>query len=39
MNVQPTLTARPGLPVRIIVARDLVLRPYQPLILQRGALR
>ena len=30
MNIQPTLTARPGLPVRIIVNRDLVLRPYQP---------
>ncbi|MCO7486942.1 TrbI/VirB10 family protein [Stenotrophomonas maltophilia] len=37
MNVQPTLTARPGLPVRIIVSRDLVLRPYQPLFLNRGA--
>ena len=36
MNVQPTLTARPGLPVRIIASRDLVLRPYQPLFLQRG---
>jgi hypothetical protein len=31
MNIQPTLTERPGLPVRIIVNRDLVLRPYQPL--------
>ena len=28
MNIQPTLTSRPGLPVRIIVNRDLVLRPY-----------
>src|SRR3546814_17916311 len=37
MNIQPTLTARPGLPVRIIVNRDLVLRPYQPLFFQRGA--
>lgn len=37
MNVQPTLTARPGLPVRIIVSRDLVLRPYQPLFFNRGA--
>src|SRR3546814_1728458 len=26
MNIQPTLTERPGLPVRIIVNRDLVLR-------------
>jgi type IV secretion system protein VirB10 len=39
MNVQPTLTARPGLPVRIIVARDLVLRPYQPMFFHRGAMR
>ncbi len=38
MNVQPTLTARPGLPVRIIASRDLVLRPYQPLFLQRGGM-
>ena len=37
MNIQPTLTARPGLPVRIIVNRDLVLRPYQPLLFNRGA--
>ncbi|STU94377.1 protein TraF [Klebsiella pneumoniae] len=37
MNVQPTLTARPGLPVRVIVGRDLVLRPYQPLFFNRGA--
>jgi type IV secretion system protein VirB10 len=35
MNIQPTLTERPGLPVRIIVNRDLVLRPYQPLFYQR----
>jgi len=39
MNIQPTLTARPGLPVRVIVARDLVLRPYQPLFYQRGGMR
>ncbi|MGE4438881.1 TrbI/VirB10 family protein [Achromobacter sp.] len=39
MNIQPTLTERPGLPVRIIVNRDLVLRPYQPLFLQRGDMR
>lgn len=37
LNIQPTLTSRPGLPVRIIVARDLVLRPYQPLFFNRGA--
>jgi type IV secretory pathway VirB10-like protein len=29
LNVQPTLTDRPGLPVRIIVDRDLVLEPYR----------
>ncbi|MBH2534051.1 TrbI/VirB10 family protein [Serratia marcescens] len=37
MNIQPTLTSRPGLPVRIIVNRDLVLRPYQPLSFNQGA--
>ncbi len=36
MNIQPTLTERPCLPVRIIVNRDLVLRPYQPLFFNRG---
>ncbi|WP_457790676.1 TrbI/VirB10 family protein [Pseudomonas sp. PL-6] len=30
LDIQPTLTQRPGLPVRVIVNRDLVLRPYQP---------
>jgi type IV secretion system protein TrbI len=29
LNVQPTLTIRPGFPVRVIVNRDLVLTPYQ----------
>ncbi len=28
LNVQPTLTIRPGFPVRVIVNRDLVLEPY-----------
>ena len=37
MNIQPTLTSRPGLPVRIIVNRDLVLQPYQPMFFNRGA--
>ena len=36
MNIQPTLSARPGLPVRLIVSRDLALRPYQPMFYQRG---
>ncbi|SDM59828.1 type IV secretion system protein VirB10 [Oryzisolibacter propanilivorax] len=39
MNIQPTLTERPGLPVRIIVNRDLALRPYQQLFLKKGAIR
>ncbi|HBO3715203.1 TPA: TrbI/VirB10 family protein [Pseudomonas aeruginosa] len=39
LNIQPTLTERPGLPVRIIVNRDLVLRPYQPLFVNRGTSR
>jgi type IV secretion system protein VirB10 len=39
LNIQPTLTERPGLPVRIIVNRDLVLRPYQPLFFNRGSSR
>jgi type IV secretion system protein TrbI len=28
LSVQPTLTVRPGFPVRVIVNRDLVLAPY-----------
>jgi type IV secretory pathway VirB10-like protein len=28
LNIQPTLTIRPGFPVRVIVMRDLVLAPY-----------
>ncbi|ARK41546.1 TrbI/VirB10 family protein [Burkholderia pseudomallei] len=39
LNIQPTLTERLGLPVRIIVNRDLVLRPYQPLFFNRGTSR
>jgi hypothetical protein len=29
LNIQPTLTVRPGFPVRVIVNRDLVLDPYK----------
>jgi type IV secretion system protein VirB10 len=29
LNVQPTLTIRPGFPVRVVVNRDLVLEPYK----------
>ncbi len=36
LNLQPALTARPGLAVRVIVNRDLVLRPYQPLFVNGG---
>jgi len=39
LNIQPTLAIRPGLPVRIIVNRDLVLRPYQPLFFNQGGAR
>ncbi|SDI25680.1 type IV secretion system protein VirB10 [Bradyrhizobium sp. Rc2d] len=28
LNVQPTLTVRPGFPVRVVVNRDLILAPY-----------
>jgi len=29
LNVQPTITVRPGFPVRVIVNKDLILRPFQ----------
>jgi len=29
LNIQPTLTVRPGFPVRVIVSRDLVLEPFR----------
>jgi type IV secretion system protein VirB10 len=29
LGVQPSITVRPGWPVRVIVTRDLVLRPYE----------
>jgi type IV secretory pathway VirB10-like protein len=28
LNIQPTITVRPGWPLRVMVNRDLVLRPY-----------
>jgi type IV secretion system protein TrbI len=28
LNIQPTLTIRPGFPVRVIGTRDLLLAPY-----------
>jgi type IV secretory pathway VirB10-like protein len=29
LNIQPTLTIRPGFPVRVIINRDLILEPYK----------
>ena len=29
LNIQPTVTVRPGWPLNVIVSKDLVLRPYQ----------
>jgi type IV secretory pathway VirB10-like protein len=29
LNIQPTITIRPGFPVRVMVAHDLVLEPYR----------
>lgn len=29
LNIQPTITIRPGWPLRIVVQRDIVLRPYK----------
>lgn len=39
LQIQPTLTIRPGMPIRIVANRDLVLRPYQPLFFGRDASR
>ena len=36
LNVQPTLTVRPGFPVRVIVNKDLVLRPYRTAVATRS---
>ncbi|MDP9968942.1 type IV secretion system protein VirB10 [Variovorax paradoxus] len=38
-SIQPTLTIRPGFPMRVMVNKDLILRPYQPLFFNRGVLR
>ncbi|MBS0220923.1 MAG: TrbI/VirB10 family protein [Proteobacteria bacterium] len=29
LNIQPTITVRPGWPLRVIVHKDLILRPYR----------
>lgn len=36
LDVQPTLTIRPGFQLRVMVSKDIVLRPYQPLFFSRG---
>ena len=36
LAVQPTLTIRAGFPVHVIVAKDLVLKPYEPLTFGRS---
>ncbi|MHB1590048.1 MAG: TrbI/VirB10 family protein [Sulfuricella sp.] len=36
-SIQPTLTIRPGFPMRVMVNKDLILRRYQPLFFQRGS--
>lgn len=38
LDIQPTLTVRPGFQMDVMVNRDLVLRPYQPLFFQQGSL-
>ena len=35
LQIQPTITIRPGMPVRIVVNRDITLRPYRPLFINR----
>lgn len=36
LDIQPTLTIRPGFELRVMVNKDMVLRPYQPLFYSRG---
>jgi type IV secretion system protein VirB10 len=38
-SIQPTLTIPPGFPMRVMVSKDLILRPYQPLFFKRGSLQ
>lgn len=37
LSIQPTLAIRPGYPMRVMVNKDLILRPYQPLFFTRGS--
>ncbi len=39
LSIQPTLTVRPGFQVNVMVNKDLMLRPYQPLFMQRGPMQ
>ncbi|BEP62265.1 TrbI/VirB10 family protein [Variovorax sp. V213] len=36
-SIQPALTIRPGFPMRVMVSKDLVLRPYRPVFFKRGS--
>lgn len=29
LNIQPTITIRPGWPLRVLISKDIILRPYQ----------
>ncbi|ULH06435.1 TrbI/VirB10 family protein [Alcaligenes faecalis] len=35
MNIQPTLSIRQGMPVRVVVNQDITMRPYRPLFINR----
>lgn len=37
LDVQPTITVRPGWPLRVIVSKDLVLKPYQDVQIEAKA--
>ncbi|CAN5517462.1 hypothetical protein BH10PSE18_BH10PSE18_45630 [soil metagenome] len=36
-SIQPTLNIRPGFPMRVMVSKDSILRPYQLLFFTRGS--
>jgi type IV secretory pathway VirB10-like protein len=36
LDIQPTITVRPGFAVKVIVNKDLILKPYQPAIQNEG---
>ena len=36
LSIQTTLTIRPGCVMRVMVNKDLVLKPYQPLFFTKG---